>query len=402
MNFYEHLGMTREEFAKKYENTGLVERRHHMEFPLDLLCYSRKCVHENVWDKATSLCRGIIIARGQEGHDGGEIIARPFEKFHNYGAIVGEYAGAGGPQAAGAFGEPVVWEKMDGFMCTMYRWENKDYIASKGSFHSIHAKWATAQIRAKFGDRLPLVLGSKTLVFEGLHRDLRIVIDYKERQELVLLAVIDNETGAEYSTESLESVAMELGFNTPLNFQLTIEQARAASLGDGKCDEEGYVLTWYRDGVPPFRLKMKFIEYLRLHRMVTGVSPKRIWEVLATKQSTELKEYLSQSTPWFSDFVQKWTRALNAEYERIYAHGNHVYNQAQAKVERTFPHGFVTPLQLHAGRRVFAETATAPENKEFSAIAFAMLDGKQIAPVIWKMVRHMTHGANPMVDAHNT
>ena len=78
MNFYEHLGMTHEEFAEKYENTGLVERRHHMEFPLDLLCYSRKCVHENVWDKATSLCRGIIITRGQEGHDGGEIIARPF------------------------------------------------------------------------------------------------------------------------------------------------------------------------------------------------------------------------------------------------------------------------------------------------------------------------------------
>jgi hypothetical protein len=33
---------------------------------------------------------------------------------------------------------------------------------------------------------------------------------------------------------------------------------------------------------------------------------------------------------------------------------------------------------------------------------FAMLDGKDIAPVIWRMVRHMTHGANPMVDAHNT
>ena len=396
MNFYEHLGMTHEEFAEKYENTGLVERRHHTEFPLDLLCYSRKCVHENVWDKATSLCRGVIITRGQ---DGGEIVARPFEKFHNYG----QETVPNTPDAHMIFEQqPVVWEKMDGFMCTMYRWENKDYIASKGSFHSIHAKWATAQIRAKFGDRLPVVLGGKTLVFEGLHRDLRIVIDYKERQELVLLAVIDNETGEEYSTESLESVAMELGFNTPLNFQLTIEQARAASLGDGKCDEEGYVLTGYRDGVPPFRLKMKFIEYLRLHRMVTGVSPKRIWEVLATKQSTELKEYLSQSTPWFSDFVQKWTRALNAEYERIYAHGNHVYNQAQAKVERTFPHGFVTPLQLHAGRRVFAETATAPENKEFSAIAFAMLDGKQIAPVIWKMVRRMTHGANPMVDAHNT
>jgi RNA ligase len=396
MNFYKSLGLTHEEFAEKYENTGLVERRHHDTFPLDLLCYSRKCVHENVWDKATSLCRGIIITRGQ---DGGEIIARPFEKFHNYGAIVGEYAGAGGPQAAGAFGEPVVWEKMDGFMCTLYRYANKDYIASKGSFHSIHAKWATAQIRAKFGDRLPIVLGSKTLVFEGLHRDLRIVIDYKERQELVLLAVIDNETGEEYSPENLETIARVLGFNTPLNFELTLEQARATSLGDGKCDEEGYVLTWYRDGVPPFRLKMKFIEYLRLHRMVTGVSPKRIWEVLSTNQSSELDEYLKQSTPWFSKFVQKWINAMRAEYDRLHGEAHTRFQCAQIMLKDDSQRNWDKP---HSIRKAYAERFTTPENKEFSSILFAMLDGKQIAPVIWKMVRRMTHGANPMVDAHNT
>jgi RNA ligase len=350
-------------------------------------------VHENKWDAVTSKCRGIIVNR-----DTGEIVARPFEKFHNYGSTTSV-----GESRAIPIGQPVVWEKMDGFMCTQYRWLGIDYIASKGSFHSVHAKWATSQIRKMLGFCIPNLPDNKTLVFEGLHRDLRIVIDYKERQELVLLAVIDNETGVEYSPESLESVARELGFNTPLNYNLTLEQAREYSLGEcGKCSEEGYVLTWYRDGVPPFRLKMKFIEYLRLHRMVTGVSPKRIWEVLATEQTAELKKYLSQSTPWFSDFVQKWMRALNAEYERIYARGNHVYNQAQAKVERTFPNGFVTLSQLHAGRRVFAETATAPENKEFSAIAFAMLDGKQIAPVIWKQVRHVVHGHSPMVDAHNT
>ena len=394
MNFYEHLGMTHEEFAKKYENTGLVERRHHMEFPLDLLCYSRKCVQENVWDKATSLCRGIIITRGQEGHDGGEIIARPFEKFHNYGSTtpVGE-------SQAIPIGQPVVWEKMDGFMCTLYRWENKDYIASKGSFHSIHAKWATAQIRAKFGDRLPLVLGSKTLVFEGLHRDLRIVIDYKERQELVLLAVIDNETGEEYSPESLEHVAMELGFNTPLNYELTREQARAASLGDGKGDEEGYVLTWYRPNTTPFRLKMKFIEYLRLHRIVTGVSPRRVWEVLATGQSIELQEYLNHSTPWFAAFAKKWVRALRAEYDRLHSEAYTRFQVAQTMLKDYSQRNWDKP---HAIRKAYAEYFTSPTDKEFSSILFAMLDGKDIAPVIWRMVRHMTRGANPLVDAHNT
>lgn len=391
MNFYKYLGLTHEDFAEKYENTGLVERRHHDTFPLDLLCYSRKCVHENVWDKATSLCRGIIITR-----DTGEIVARPFTKFHNFGATMAD--DVLGHLGTDAFQKPVVWEKMDGFMCTMYRWENKDYIASKGSFHSIHAKWATAQIRKMFGDRVPVADG-KTLVFEGLHKDLRIVIDYKERQELVLLAVIDNETGAEYSPESLESVATELGFNTPLNFELTLEQARAASLGDGKCDEEGYVLTWYRDGVPPFRLKMKFIEYLRLHRIVTGVSPKRVWEVLSTDQSIELQEYLNHSTPWFAEFAKKWVRALRAEYDRLHGDAYTRFQCAQVMLKDYSQCNWDNP---HDIRKAYAGYFTNLENIEFSSILFAMLDGKDIAPVIWRMVRHMTHGANPMVDAHNT
>ena len=389
MKFYEPLGLTHEEFVEKYENTGLVGRRHHDTFPLDLLCYSRKCVHENVWDKATSLCRGIIITR-----ETGEIVARPFEKFHNYGSDtpVGE-------SQAIPIWQPVIWEKMDGFMCTMYRWENKDYIASKGSFHSIHAKWATAQIRKMFGDRLPIILGGKTLVFEGLHKDLRIVIDYKERQELVLLAVIDNKTGQEYSPEGLESVATELGFNTPLNFQLTLEQARAASLGYGKADEEGYVLTWYRPNTTPFRLKMKFIEYLRLHRIVTGVSPKRVWEVLSTGQSIELQEYLNHSTPWFAEFAKKWVRALRAEYDRLHGEAYTRFQVAQTMLKDYSQRNWDKP---HAIRKAYAEYFTSPTDKEFSSILFEMLDGKDIAPVIWRMVRHMTHGANPLVDAHNT
>ena len=165
-------------------------QRHHMEFPLTCLL-TRAAVHENIVGRSDKQ----VPWNHRQPETRGEIVARPFEKFHNYGAVVGEYAGAGGPQAAGAFDEPVVWEKMDGFMCTMYRWENKDYIASKGSFHSIHAKWATAQIRAKFGDQTP-ALDGKTSYSKGYIR----FADCNRLQGAAktwCLAVIDNETGDE-------------------------------------------------------------------------------------------------------------------------------------------------------------------------------------------------------------
>lgn len=53
-------------------------------------------------------------------------------------------------------------------------------------------------------------------------------------------------------------------------------------------------------------------------------------------------------------------------------------------------------------RKAYALKLTTEENKPFSPVMFAMLDGKDIRPVIWKMVKHLTAGHNPMVDAHNT
>jgi RNA ligase len=396
MNFYTQIGLTHKEFTERYENTGLVERRHHHEFPLDILHYSRKCVRENIWDAVTGKCRGIIITRGA---DGGEIVSRPFEKFHNYGAEPGWGATTFIPSI-----EPVIWEKMDGFMCTLYTWEGVDYIASKGSFDSIHAKWATAWLRRYFGKSLEVPAGY-TAVFEGLHCDLRIVVGYGLRQELVLLALINKETGEEFTPGALFTWADSRGLSMPRLGRQTLDCAVKRTLTNEFEDglEEGYVLTWYQNGKPPFRLKLKFIEYLRLHRMVTGVSPKRIWEVLATNQSTELNEYLEQSTPWFSAFVQKWMKALNAEYRRIEGEANKRFDYTVTGLRTEFQDmlGSGQP-NFTALRKAYALSFTAEENKPYSGVLFAMLDGKDVKPVIWKLVRRMTHGGNPMVDAHNT
>ena len=83
MNFYSYIRKTPTEFQTEYINTGLVDIASHDTFPLDLYTYGRKTVHENLWDGVTSKCRGIIVHR-----ETGEIVARPFEKFHNFGSTV--------------------------------------------------------------------------------------------------------------------------------------------------------------------------------------------------------------------------------------------------------------------------------------------------------------------------
>jgi RNA ligase len=235
-----------------------------------------------------------------------------------------------------------------------------------------------------------------TPVFEGIMPDLRIVVNYGKREQLVLLALINIETGEELSPEAWGE---EFNLDTPKRFGMTLEQAKTHTLREHArdvVDEEGYVLTWYRPGMTPFRLKMKFIEYLRLHRLVTNVSPKHIWEVLRDGLTSEMDEYLNNSTPWFAKFAQKWTKAMTAEYKRL---ENEALTRYQAVVNEVETQFLFTSLdQLHAARRAFALAANTPENKPYSSIMFAMLDGKNVAPIIWQRVRPMTKDANPLVN----
>jgi RNA ligase len=447
MNFFKYINRTPAVFLNEYINTGLVDIATHDTFPLDLYTYGRKTVHENVWDTVTSKCRGIIVNR-----ETGEVVARPFEKFHNYGSMhaaniyapateamlmctqytwedknyiaskgsfhnygsmhasKGSFHNYGSMHAANIYApateamlsiEPIVWEKMDGFMCTQYTWEDKNYIASKGSFHSPHAKWATKEFnrvvtKMGYSEEDGSLRHGWTLMFEGLNRDLRIVVDYGQRQELVLLAVIHNETGEELPPEELRKFAKSIGFSTPLQNNLTLAEANRMTLQTGVQDklDEGFVLTWYKDKQPPFRLKLKYVEYLRLHRLVTGMSPKGIWEILS--QGLNVDEYVNNSTPWFKEFFLKWQRVLVGASIQIELDANKLYQAAQAAAEINFPNGFKTLSELHEGRKFFASQVSA---SELSSLAFAILDGKDLKPIIWKRVKVLTRNCRALRDA---
>src|SRR5229473_7790653 len=163
---------------KQHIENGYVDEVSHDQFPLILYTYGRKTVADNLWDDVTTKTRGLIVNK-----DTGEIIARPFFKFFNYGEWeqCGDYPGR----------EPdILYEKMDGFLCTLDKWEGKEYIASKGSFDSPHAKWATATYTTlRGGDGRFMWPEGYTPIFEGITKNLRIVVDYGAREELVLIGL---------------------------------------------------------------------------------------------------------------------------------------------------------------------------------------------------------------------
>jgi len=64
-----------------------------------------------------------------------------------------------------------------------------------------------------------------------------------------------------------------------------------------------------------FDWKVKYLTYLKLHRLVTQTSPKRILEALEAGWMSELDEWTNETTVWFSHFICKWRRYLESAYK---------------------------------------------------------------------------------------
>lgn len=127
--------------------------------------------------------------------------------------------------------------------------------------------------------------------------------------------------------------------------------------------------------------------------MVTGVSPKHIFEVLSQNQSWELEEYLSKSTPWFKEFVEKWLKAFRAEYEQLFNTSKAAYEVTTHRLEDYAKRNWDKPRIV---RKAFAEAFI--QYPDVKSILFALLDGKDPAPIIWKLVKPMYRHGHPMVD----
>ncbi len=236
-----------------YIRQGLVDRKEHPFFPLSLYCYGRKAVYDNVWDETTTRCRGLIV-----NNKTGEIIARPFEKFHNLGT-----AGMPETHPENLFPNPHVTEKLDGSLGILYHYDDgflcQDYIASKGSFVSEHAKWATDWYRSHVGYRGRWPKGY-TPVFEMIcEKDVqRHVVSYGGRRDgLVLTALISIETGWELPYDTLCNWAETNRLPYVRRFDKTVAEV----LQENNPNEEGYVLTWPLSGndifSAPFRGQSK-------------------------------------------------------------------------------------------------------------------------------------------------
>lgn len=311
---------------------------------LTLYDYSQRAQFDRVWNRETMTCRGLIL------RDDGTVQARPFSKFFNL-------AEHDSPFLPDLPAEPFeVFEKLDGsLIVASCNPDGSVLLTTRGSFGSEQAIAARDIWQRLYAD-LTIPEG-ETWCFEFLAPWNRIVVDYGERMELVMLARLDNATGRDLPLPAEWTGPVVRSFNGLTDFDAIT--ARLATLGP---NDEGYVIR-FASGM---RAKAKGDEYVRLHRLLTGVNARTIWECLAT--GTTLDDLLDRVPDEFYAWVSATADELRADFARIEA-------IARAK------HDEIATLPTRK------EQALAIAQFEHKSCVFAMLDGKSHDAIIWRVLR---------------
>lgn len=350
-------------------DAGHVTRKAHPTLPLSIYTYTRECQYGHIWTPVTMRCRGLAA------DNTGTIVALPFPKIF-VTAMHGVHDFAP-PLPAEPF---EIFEKADGSLIIVFHYDGRWHAASKGSFISEQAQWA--QYRLDTAD-LSGLDPELTYLAEAIYPGNRIVVDYGQREELVLLAAYRPADGTEQPLADVAAHWKPIG-PTVRSWGMSddlaeLEQLAAASATldrpavDGT-EEEGYVIR-FASGQ---RAKVKLAAYLTLHKLFTGTNERTIWEVLASGQDPAV--LFDQVPDEFADWAHAIADQLRAEHARIVDEATSAYADVMAAVP------------ANPDRKTFALEAVKSPHR--SAL-FLIHDGRDTAVHDWAWKQIKPRGDKP-------
>jgi RNA ligase len=333
-----------------YIDNNLIIANKHPQYDIWILNYSPKVQSKKFWDVYTLSCRGLIIDVD------GNILARPFQKFKNYE----EYD----PKEIDMSKKFEIFEKMDGSLIILFYYKAcfKWIVASRGSFISDQSIEAKKMLDSKIDiyDRLNK---NCTYLFEVLYKTNRIVVNYGDIYDLILLAVITTENGEELPYDEIYKIYSNY-FSIVKKYDMSIK-----NLNDLKKleedNKEGFVVRFENS----MRVKIKFTEYVRLHGILTNVSNLIVWEHLMNNY--DFDELLDRVPDEFYGWLNKTVNTMRLNF-------NNIERLALKEFFRIYY------VNLIIERKPFAMEAL---NSDHRSILFKMYDKKPYDELIWKMIR---------------
>jgi RNA ligase len=336
---------------EKYYEEGLLYKQVHPTLPLTIWNYSPKTQYENNWDYVTLMCRGLVT------DNKGNVVARPFKKFFN------QEEGKHTPTS-----DFDVYAKMDGSLGILFNYEGEWILATRGSFTSDQSIKGMEMLKKYYYETLHK---GYTYLFEIIYSENRIVVQYPF-EDVVLLGMINTKTGEEVDIHNGEvrfrNMISNVGFRVVEKYDGVKDYSLLKEMvGD---NEEGFVVRFSNRG----RMKVKGVEYLRLHKIMTNISTTTVWEVLAN--DGDMNEMLKDVPDEFYDKIKDYQTKLENNYNKVKSIADDLFKNLLEK------NGGQTPE-----RKLYAEWVKNQKPSYVHSLLFRLYDGRDNKDIIWKLIK---------------
>lgn len=329
-----------------------------------IINYTESAQYGKVWNEVTKQCRGLIIDQYWN------VVARPFDKFFNYG----EY------QADKLLLDyrVEVTDKMDGSLGILFgRDPNRTStnllyyppvwnVATKGSMTSEQACMMQDILNEKYRDTYFDV--DWTYMFEIVYPGNRIVLDYGDTADLFLLGARHLESGYVRSAKDVSE------WTGPRVQTFSYETLRDALEAPQRPNAEGFVV-YFPD--LDYRVKIKQDDYVALHKIVTGLTERRIWESM--KEGKTLFDLLEIVPDEWHAWLDKTYGDITENFNTL---RNRIYNDYEDLIFET--------LRIYGPSWTRKEFAAEALKYPYPGFMFSLQDKKSIEGKIWDMVKPTT------------
>jgi RNA ligase len=353
------------EILNKYHEEGLLYKQVHPTLPLTIWNYAEKVQYEGLWDEVTTSCRGLIT------DNVGKIVVQPFKKFFNYEELVGK----GVIPEKGDY--VYVQEKMDGSLGILFNYDGEWIMATRGSFTSEQAVMGLEIVKEKYF--LDSWMQEYAYLLEIIYPENRIVVNYGVEKVTFLSAVL-NGTYKWNSTDDTElhwSTSLMIFKSNGIHESDVVKTEQHFKFSDelykslkekNETNKEGFVLRFQPGN---FRMKIKFEEYVRLHKIMTNLSTTAVWEVLSN--GGNMDELLKDVPDEFYDKIKEYEDELKFMFNSLSNDYGIHFRDIQNMMDK-----------VGGDRKNFANVA---KQYKYPSLLFGLLDGKDISPNIWKIVK---------------
>ncbi|GAA3192868.1 RNA ligase [Actinocorallia longicatena] len=233
-------------------------------------------------------------------------------------------------------------------------------IATRGSFGSEQSAHASKVWRDRYAAGSEVNDGV-TWLFEIIFPQNRIVCDYGDLDDLVLLGGVEKLTGKVIAPA-------DLSYRGPRSETFAYRTLAEVLAAEPRRGAEGLVIRF--PDKADLMIKVKQEDYVALHRVITGLNARGVWERLGAGDSVQgICEGLPDE---FHGWVQGLAKELFAQRDQLVAR----VAEEHARIVSGLPDGW--------GRKEYAAVAGRSANRGW---LFLALDGKDASAKMWHSLK---------------